>query len=165
MGGGAVVNGLIDLSNQIRWLKNELAELKDENALLRAHIAKLEAEKADWPEEEQKETSVGARDSEASEVLLSSSCQSAERRVKDYVATMVIGELVAFEGQPPSGCLPCDGREVSRDEYPELFAVICGAYGTVSEKVTAFKLPDFRSGLASELEAATYAIKVKEAQP
>lgn len=70
------MNGLIALSNEIRCLKNELSELRDENALLHARIAELEAEKDDWPEDEQKNTSRITHASRGAGGLLFLDCQS-----------------------------------------------------------------------------------------
>ena len=78
------------------------------------------------------------------------------------ITTLPIGYIVQFLGELPPGCLPCDGREVSRAEYPELFAVIGAVYGSVSERVATFNLPDFRSGFADQLGQAKYAVKAKE---
>lgn len=45
----------------------------------------------------------------------------------------------------PSGWLLCDGRAVSKTDYPALYAVIGGAFG---ESGTTFNLPDRRDRLA-----------------
>lgn len=41
----------------------------------------------------------------------------------------------------PDGFLPCDGRELSKKEYPELYALIKDTWG---ETVSTFFLPDLR---------------------
>ncbi len=59
-------------------------------------------------------------------------------------ATAPVGAVVAFAGpQPPDGWLLCDGSEVSRDTYADLFSTIGVAYG-VGDSVSTFTLPDLR---------------------
>jgi microcystin-dependent protein len=54
------------------------------------------------------------------------------------------GTVVEFAGAtPPPGWLPADGSEVSRTQYPELFAAIGVTYGTGNTSTT-FNLPDLR---------------------
>ena len=55
-----------------------------------------------------------------------------------------VGCVMAFAGStpPPSGWLICDGREVGRVEYKELFDVIGIFYG--SSNASSFKVPDYR---------------------
>lgn len=54
-----------------------------------------------------------------------------------------IQPFFATSGQVPANFLICDGREVSRTIYQNLFLVIGVAYGTPSN-VNVFHLPDFR---------------------
>lgn len=59
-------------------------------------------------------------------------------------ALMPTGSVVAFAGRPdrvPPGWLLCDGRSVTRDAYPALFAAIGTAHGGDG---TNFNLPDYR---------------------
>lgn len=59
----------------------------------------------------------------------------------------LVGEVRMWLGAPaapPSGWLPCDGRELSRTTYASLFAVIGIAYGA-GETGATFHLPDFRN--------------------
>lgn len=59
----------------------------------------------------------------------------------DYIA----GKVFAFAGNlTPAGCLLCDGREVSRSEYWELFAAIGTLYGA-GDGSTTFNLPNIES--------------------
>jgi microcystin-dependent protein len=44
---------------------------------------------------------------------------------------------------PPNGWLACDGSNVSRSDYSELFSVIGTTYG-YGDGSTTFKIPDFR---------------------
>ncbi len=44
---------------------------------------------------------------------------------------------------PPGGWLPCDGAEVSRDEFAELFTAIGTSHGS-GDGITTFNLPDYR---------------------
>jgi len=54
------------------------------------------------------------------------------------------GAVTAYAGETePAGWLFCDGRELSRAEYPELFAAIGTAHGA-GDGVTTFNLPDYR---------------------
>ena len=55
-----------------------------------------------------------------------------------------IGSIIAFSAlTPPTGFLICDGSEVSRTGYSDLFAVIGTTYG-VGDGSTTFNLPDLR---------------------
>jgi len=59
------------------------------------------------------------------------------------------GTIIAYAGQPSSqwlqtnGWLVCDGREVSRQEYQELFNAIRTSWGAGNSSTT-FNLPDLR---------------------
>ena len=60
------------------------------------------------------------------------------------LATVLIGEIKIFAGSTvPDGYLMCNGQEVSRTEYAELFAVIGTTYG-VGDNSTTFNIPDYR---------------------
>ena len=50
--------------------------------------------------------------------------------------------MFGFSGVP-AHCLACDGSEVSRETYKELFAVFGETYGA-GDGSTTFNLPDFR---------------------
>ena len=55
-----------------------------------------------------------------------------------------VGTTVFFTAQtPPAGWLVCDGSEVSRETYADLFSVIGTTYGE-GDGVTTFNLPDLR---------------------
>ena len=55
-----------------------------------------------------------------------------------------VGAIVPYGGTTaPSGFFICNGTELNRADYPELFAVIGTAFGTPSAN-TKFKLPDLR---------------------
>lgn len=60
-------------------------------------------------------------------------------------ARMPAGCVTAFAGSGtvPAGWFVCDGHEVSRVEYPALFAAIGVTYGS-GDGSTTFNLPDFR---------------------
>lgn len=60
----------------------------------------------------------------------------------------MIGEIVPFAGSvsPNENWLPCDGRELDREDYPDLFTVIGTAYGSTSG--TTFNIPDLRGRVA-----------------
>lgn len=54
-----------------------------------------------------------------------------------------IGTILPFASDiEPSGWMVCDGRELSRTNYPELYAVIGEAWG--SSGVDVFNIPDLR---------------------
>ncbi len=54
------------------------------------------------------------------------------------------GEIRWFAGgSVPRNWLPCDGREVGRTEYPELFALIGISYGD-GDASTTFNVPDMQ---------------------
>lgn len=56
--------------------------------------------------------------------------------------TLPVGMIMPFAGiEAPSGWLKCDGSEVSRTEYADLFAAIGTLYGD-GNKVTTFNLPN-----------------------
>jgi microcystin-dependent protein len=58
-----------------------------------------------------------------------------------------IGSIMAFgNNSTPTGFLPCDGREVSRITYGELFAAIGTKYG-IGDGSSTFNLPDFSSSI------------------
>ena len=60
-----------------------------------------------------------------------------------FCAGAVVGELLP---SPVDGCtLPCDGRAVSRKDYPELFAVI-GHTWKLGKRTPRgmFRIPDFQ---------------------
>lgn len=59
-----------------------------------------------------------------------------------------IGALMPFAGAlPPTGYLLCDGSEVEKDRFPELFVAIGSIYGTPLLS-SNFKLPDMRGRFA-----------------
>ena len=61
---------------------------------------------------------------------------------------MFIGNIIAFTGMNvPSGYLVCDGSEVGRDVYPELFATIGTTYGA-GDGSTTFNIPNLSGKVA-----------------
>lgn len=66
------------------------------------------------------------------------------------VATVPIGTIITFAGaSPPNGYLLCDGAEVLRSDYPELYSVIGNSYvNGVLAGSGSFKLPDLRGRFA-----------------
>ena len=70
-------------------------------------------------------------------------------------ALPAVGEIVAFPYDPiPEGFLVCDGREVSREDYPELFNVISVTYGP-GDAVNTFHLPDYRGIFLRGIDAGS----------
>ena len=62
-------------------------------------------------------------------------------------ADLAVGSIVPFGGSTaPSGFLLCNGAEVLKTTYAELYAVIGDAFGTASDN-TKFKLPDLREAV------------------
>lgn len=56
----------------------------------------------------------------------------------------LIGEVKEYAGMSiPEGWLACDGSEVLKSDYPELYSVIGDLWGTASDS-NHFKLPDKR---------------------
>jgi len=54
-----------------------------------------------------------------------------------------VGTVISYTNETlPSGWLKCDGTELLRSGYPDLFAVLGTKYGG---SVTTFKLPDMRT--------------------
>lgn len=61
----------------------------------------------------------------------------------DIATDAFTGEIRLFTGSfTPSAWLPCDGRELKKEQYPDLCAVIKDIYGGPSENT--FFLPDLR---------------------
>lgn len=78
-------------------------------------------------------------------------------------SAMPTGAIVAFAGLiAPSGWLLCDGTQISRTKYKDLFAVIGTSHGYGNNRTT-FHLPDFRGrfirgadmGAGNDPDAAT----------
>lgn len=64
------------------------------------------------------------------------------------LASLPAGSLVDFAGSAaPAGWLMCDGSEISRTVYAQLFASISTTYGA-GDGTTTFNLPDFRGRFA-----------------
>lgn len=56
-----------------------------------------------------------------------------------------IGAIIPFAGaNAPTGYLLCDGSEVERTKYPDLYDIIGNLYGVASIGVGTFRLPDLR---------------------
>lgn len=63
------------------------------------------------------------------------------------MSELPVGSILPFAGEIPSdledqGWLACNGREVSRSQYSELYQAIASAFGSAGTGV--FNLPDFR---------------------
>ncbi len=60
-------------------------------------------------------------------------------------STLPAGTVIYFAGStPPSGFLECDGQQIFRSQYPELFAAIGIIFGQGDGSNTTFNLPDLR---------------------
>lgn len=72
---------------------------------------------------------------------------------------MPIGTIIPFgSNNIPAGYLICDGSEVLKTDYPELYGVIGNAFGTVTDS-TKFKLPDLRNKFIQGANSNTGEIK------
>lgn len=57
--------------------------------------------------------------------------------------TLPVGSIIPYgSNTAPTGFLLCDGSEVSKETYPDLYAVIGDSFGTATDG--KFKLPDLR---------------------
>ncbi len=61
---------------------------------------------------------------------------------------------------PPDGWLPCDGRLISRDDYPGLFAVL-GTTISIGDGSTTFGIPDYRGNSLAGSPAAPKSFIIK----
>ena len=67
-------------------------------------------------------------------------------------ASMPAGLILQYAAEtPPNGWLLCDGSEVFREDYSQLFALISTTYGE-GDGATTFNLPDFRGRMAIGLD-------------
>jgi microcystin-dependent protein len=76
-----------------------------------------------------------------------------------------IGSVIAYSGPIdqtsvlPTGWLPCDGRVLSKDSYPQLFSVLGTRYGegkdSAGSKTGDFNLPDYRGFFLRGLDKGT----------
>lgn len=72
---------------------------------------------------------------------------------------MPIGTIIPFgSNNIPVGYLICDGSEVLKTNYPELYGVIGNSFGTVTDS-TKFKLPDLRNRFIQGANSNTGEIK------
>nr|DAU92428.1 MAG TPA: tail collar domain [Caudoviricetes sp.] len=72
---------------------------------------------------------------------------------------MPIGTIIPFgSNNIPVGYLICDGSEVLKTNYPELYGVIGNSFGTVTDS-TKFKLPDLRNKFIQGANSNTGEIK------
>lgn len=69
------------------------------------------------------------------------------------VGTLPTGSIMSYAGitPPPSGWLLCNGTEVSRTTYADLFSVISTTYG-IGNGVSTFNLPDLRGRVIAGLD-------------
>ena len=64
--------------------------------------------------------------------------------VDNSVYAVPIGTILSYSvAIPPVGFLVCDGSEVSKTTYADLFEIIGDTYGTATD-TSKFKLPDLR---------------------
>ncbi|MEN0045500.1 MAG: tail fiber protein [Bacteroidota bacterium] len=79
-----------------------------------------------------------------------------EDRIRDKSGlVMPVGTVLSYAGASvPDGWLLCDGSEVNRDLYPDLFTAIGTAWGT-GDGVTTFHLPDLRGQFLRGVSGST----------
>jgi microcystin-dependent protein len=67
-----------------------------------------------------------------------------EQGIVGPIGSLPVGMIILWPNTtPPDGWLSCDGSEVSRVTYPDLYAIVGDAYGA-GDGSTTFNLPDFR---------------------
>lgn len=65
------------------------------------------------------------------------------RKLTTSVAN-VVGEIIALPFETvPKGFLECNGQQINKDDYPELFEVLRIKYGLGTD-INTFKIPDYR---------------------
>src|SRR5205814_8184628 len=73
-----------------------------------------------------------------------SALQARIDELQSRLAVIPAGTVVAFAGPvAPPGWLVCDGMEVDRGKFPDLFAAIGTVHGS-GNGATTFRLPDYR---------------------
>jgi Phage Tail Collar Domain len=82
---------------------------------------------------------------DAATIFRSATLNAPNARITDKTGEVSpVGIVSAFAGvTPPRGWLLCDGRAVSRLQYPDLFATIGVSHGQ-GDSVLTFNLPDYR---------------------
>lgn len=69
----------------------------------------------------------------------------------DKIASVPIGTIIYNASKtPPKGYLKCDGKEVSRADYIELYKSIGDTYGR-GDKLNTFNLPNIKSNISAEV--------------
>ena len=64
--------------------------------------------------------------------------------IDNTVYCVPVGTIISYTSTiPPTGFLICDGSEISKTEYADLYKVIGNKFGTATD-TTKFKLPDLR---------------------
>lgn len=89
------------------------------------------------------ESRLSAAETEVS-TLTSQNSNYALRIVDLEAQTVPVGTIIAYSGEvPPAGYLECDGSEVSRADYPNLFAAIGTTFGQ-GDGFSTFRIPETR---------------------
>lgn len=74
---------------------------------------------------------------------------------EEILQSMLVGMVTLYGGDsPPGGWLICDGSEVSRSEYQDLFYVIGETFGN-GDGSTTFNLPDLRDAFPRGVSSST----------
>ena len=74
--------------------------------------------------------------------------------LKNYPTGSVVSFATTHPDSLPGGWLLCDGREVSRGAYGNLFSIIRETYGT-GDGSTTFNVPDLQEWFVKSVDVAT----------
>ena len=145
------------LANRTKFLKEQV-EAATDNANNRVLTSTYNAEKADFATKSEVNAKLDKSDAAADSKKLGGKTPSEYASAnhnhdeiylkKDEASDGTpIGAYLAWSSQDkiPAGYLLCDGREISKTEYKELYEIIGDTYGTPSD-TSKFKLPKFNDG-------------------
>ena len=145
-----------DANKNITALQGEVTKLKEDVTTLRSDITRIDSEldaiKADLRENyaKLKENNTFSADNTFTQAVTIPAAPMEESHAtnKKYVDDLAekiklpAGTVVAFAGTVvPEGYLLCDGSDILKDRYPELYKAIGDFYGAND---THFRLPDLR---------------------
>lgn len=145
------------LANRTKFLKEQVEAAAD-NANSRVPTSTYNAEKVDFATKSEVNAKLDKSDAAADSKKLGGKTPSEYASAnhnhdeiylkKDEASDGTpIGAYLAWSSQEkiPAGYLICDGSEISKSEYKELYDVIGDTYGTATDN-TKFKLPKFNDG-------------------
>lgn len=145
------------LANRTKFLKEQVEAAAD-NANSRVPTSTYNAEKVDFATKSEVNAKLDKSDAAADSKKLGGKAPSEYASAnhnhdeiylkKDEASDGTpIGAYLAWSSQEkiPAGYLICDGSEISKSEYKELYEIIGDTYGTPSD-TSKFKLPKFNDG-------------------